>query len=103
MKYSRVYVDAIGYELAPVVVTSAEIEQRLAPLYETLKIPAGQLEAWTGISERRWWPVGYGLSDGATEDKVQTAAEVSTLVWLNRRKRFSSVAATLAGSDLALP
>jgi 3-oxoacyl-[acyl-carrier-protein] synthase-3 len=67
MKYSRVYVDAIGYELAPVVVTSAEIEQRLEPLYEKLKIPRGQLEAWTGISERRWWPVGHRLSDGATE------------------------------------
>ena len=48
MKYSRVYVDAIGYELAPVVVTSAEIEQRIEPLYSKLKIPAGQLEAWTG-------------------------------------------------------
>ena len=67
MKYSRVYIDAIGYELAPVVVTSAEIEQRLAPLYEKLKIPAGQLEAWTGIKERRWWPAGHKLSDGATE------------------------------------
>ena len=67
MKYTRVYVDAIGYELAPVVVTSAEIEQRLAPLYEKLKIPAGQLEAWTGISERRWWPEGHTLTAGATE------------------------------------
>ena len=52
MKYSRVYVDAIGYELAPVVVTSNEIEQRLSPLYEKLKIQPGQLEAWTGISEQ---------------------------------------------------
>ncbi len=67
MKYSRVYVDAIGYELAPVVVTSAEIEQRLAPLYEKLKISPGQLESWTGISERRWWPEGYPLTSGATE------------------------------------
>ena len=31
MKYSRVYLDAIGYELAPVVVTTAELEHR-APL-----------------------------------------------------------------------
>lgn len=67
MKYSRVYVDAIGYELAPVVVTSAEIEERLEPLYEKLKITPGQLEAWTGINERRWWPVGHHLTDGATE------------------------------------
>lgn len=67
MKYSRVYVDAIGYELAPDVVTSDEIERRLAPLYDKLKIPVGQLEAWTGIAERRWWKPGYPLTAGATE------------------------------------
>jgi 3-oxoacyl-[acyl-carrier-protein] synthase-3 len=67
MNYSRVYVDSIGYDLAPVVVTSMEIEQRLAPLYEKLKISAGQLEAWTGIAERRWWPEGFHLTTGATE------------------------------------
>ena len=54
MNYSRVYVDSIGYELPPIVVTSAEIEQRLAPLYEKLKISAGQLEAWTGIAQARY-------------------------------------------------
>jgi len=27
MQYSRVYVEAIGYELPPVVVTSTELEQ----------------------------------------------------------------------------
>ncbi len=67
MKYNRVYVDAIGYELAPVVVTSAELEQRLEPLYQKLRIAPGQLEAWTGIAERRWWHEGHRLSDGATE------------------------------------
>lgn len=67
MKYSRVFVDAIGYELAPVVVTSTEIEARLSPLYEKLRIGPGQLEAWTGIAERRWWEAGHKLSDGATE------------------------------------
>ena len=30
------YIDAIGYELAPVVVSSAELEARLQPLYERL-------------------------------------------------------------------
>jgi 3-oxoacyl-[acyl-carrier-protein] synthase III len=67
MNYSRVFVEAIGYELAPVVVTSTELEQRLEPLYSKLRIAPGQLEAWTGIAERRWWNVGHRLSDGATE------------------------------------
>ena len=65
MRYSRVYIDAMGYELAPVVVTSLELEGRLKPLYDTLHLSEGQLEALTGISERRWWDPGYPLSQGA--------------------------------------
>lgn len=65
MKYNRVFVDSIGYELPPVVVSSGELEGRLAPVYESLRIPTGQLEALTGIVERRWWETGYPLSDGA--------------------------------------
>ena len=66
MRYSRVYIDAFGYELPPVVVTSRELEARLKGLYDTLHFPEGQLEALTGIAERRWWAPGYALSDGAT-------------------------------------
>ena len=66
MKYSRVYIEAIGYELPPVVVTTAELEARLKPLYDAHKLPAGQLELLTGIGERRWWEPGYKLSQGAT-------------------------------------
>src|SRR5262245_1613235 len=65
MKYSRVHIDSIGYELPPVVVTSAELEARLRPVYQALRLPEGQLEALTGIAERRWWEPGYPLSQGA--------------------------------------
>ena len=65
MRYSRVYLEAIGYELAPVVVSTAELEARLEPLYKTLRMPAGQLEALTGITERRWWDKDFSLSQGA--------------------------------------
>ncbi len=64
-KFERVYVTALGYELGPVVVTSAELEERLAPVYGRLNLQPGQLEAWTGISERRWWQPGFQLSAGA--------------------------------------
>jgi 3-oxoacyl-[acyl-carrier-protein] synthase-3 len=67
MRYSRVFLDAIGYELPPVVVTSEELEARLRPVYEALRLPEGQLEALTGISERRWWEPGYPPSRGAVE------------------------------------
>jgi 3-oxoacyl-[acyl-carrier-protein] synthase-3 len=65
MKYSRVYIDALGYELPPVVVTSVELEDRLHGLYERLHLSEDQLEALTGIAERRWWEPGYSLSEGA--------------------------------------
>lgn len=63
--YKRVYLSALGYELGPQIVTSVEIETRLAPVYEKLHLQPGQLEAWTGIVERRWWQEGARLSDGA--------------------------------------
>lgn len=65
MKYSNVYIDAIGYELPPVVVTSMDLEARLRPVYKALRLSEGQLEAMTGIVERRWWEPGYPLSQGA--------------------------------------
>ncbi|HEY3787853.1 MAG TPA: 3-oxoacyl-ACP synthase III [Urbifossiella sp.] len=65
MRYSRVHIESIGYELAPVVVSTAELESRLAPMYETMGMAAGQLELLTGISERRWWGEDYSLSRGA--------------------------------------
>lgn len=74
MNYSRVYIDAIGYELPPVVVTSAELEARLTGFYEALRIPQGQLEALTGIAERRWWDEGYPVSEGAIAAARQALA-----------------------------
>lgn len=66
MNYSKVQVTAIGYELAPVVVTSDELESRLTPMMERLHISEGQLEFLTGISERRWWAPNTPVSQGAT-------------------------------------
>jgi 3-oxoacyl-[acyl-carrier-protein] synthase-3 len=65
MKYTKVYIDSIAYELAPVVVSSSELEDRLIPVYDALHISRGQLEALTGIAERRWWEEGFELSAGA--------------------------------------
>lgn len=74
MKYTKVHLESIGYELAPVVVTSSELEDRLMPMYEALHFQEGQLEAITGISERRWWEAGYEISDGAVSAARKTLA-----------------------------
>ncbi|MGB5445483.1 MAG: 3-oxoacyl-ACP synthase III [Psychromonas sp.] len=75
MKYSNVYINSLSYELAPHVISSAELESRLAPLYQKLRIPMGQLAALTGIQERRWWPTDHILSDGAIAAARKTIAE----------------------------
>lgn len=55
MRYRRVCIESLGYFLPHEVVTSDEIEARLGPLYERLRLPAGRLELMTGIRERRFW------------------------------------------------
>ncbi|OGR42547.1 MAG: 3-oxoacyl-ACP synthase III [Elusimicrobia bacterium GWA2_61_42] len=65
MKYNKVFIDAIGYELGTNVVTSSELEKRVQPMLDALHIPQGQLQALTGIRERRWWDPGFPLSEGA--------------------------------------
>lgn len=42
----------------PRVVTSEEVEARLAPVYDRLRLSAGRLELMTGIKERRFWEPG---------------------------------------------
>lgn len=80
MKYSNVYINSFAYELAPETVTSKSLELRLAPLYQKLRIPIGQLGALTGIEERRWWPSDHRLSDGAIEAAQKTIAETGVNV-----------------------
>ncbi len=88
MKYSRVYLDSIGYELPPVVVTTSELENRLAPLYSTLHIPPGQIETMTGILERRWWDEGFTVSEGsvaaarrALDDSAVAPEDLDVLIY----------------------
>jgi 3-oxoacyl-[acyl-carrier-protein] synthase-3 len=78
MRYSRVHIESIGYELAPVVVSTAELESRIAPMYEAMGMRPGQLELLTGISERRWWEPNYPLSHGAAAAgrKALAAADI---------------------------
>ncbi len=58
MRYENVCLESLGYVLPEEVVTSAEIESRLEPLYSRLRLPAGRLELMTGIRERRFWAPG---------------------------------------------
>ncbi|MCP3891148.1 MAG: 3-oxoacyl-ACP synthase III [Desulfobulbaceae bacterium] len=66
MHYSHVCLDTFAYELPPEVITSEDIETRLASVYERLRLPAGRLELMSGIKERRLWHGGTKPSQAAT-------------------------------------
>jgi 3-oxoacyl-[acyl-carrier-protein] synthase-3 len=65
MLYKNVILESMGVGIPPEIVSSAEIESRLEPLYSRLKLPPGRLEIMSGIKERRLWPVGSKPSDTA--------------------------------------
>lgn len=106
MKYTKVFIDAIGYELGPNVVTSSELEKRIAPMLEALHIPPGQLEALTGIRERRWWNPGFELSEGAAraarkalEQAGMAAADIGALIYAGVCREHSEPATATAVAD----
>ncbi|HNC24244.1 MAG TPA: 3-oxoacyl-ACP synthase III [Opitutaceae bacterium] len=65
MKFAHACLESIAVALPDEVWTSAQIEERLRPLYERLKLPAGRLELMTGIRERRVWAPGTRASDAS--------------------------------------
>lgn len=65
MKFENVCIESLAVALPEEIWSSAAVEERLRPLYERLKLPAGRLELMTGIRERRMWPVGTRASDAS--------------------------------------
>jgi 3-oxoacyl-[acyl-carrier-protein] synthase-3 len=76
VRFSNVCLEAFGYTVPDEVVTSSEIEARLAPLYQRLRLPEGRLELMTGIRERRFWPRGV-LPSQPSAASAQKAIEGS--------------------------
>jgi len=63
MRYENVCLSAFGYALPPRVVTSAALEDALAPVYEALGMPPGRLELMSGVRERRFWEPGTRVAE----------------------------------------
>lgn len=75
MRYENVCIEGMGYLLPERVVTSAWIEEQIAPLYQALGVPLGRIEHLTGIRERRWWEAGAMVSDSAAEAAERAVAD----------------------------
>ncbi|MFN3193025.1 MAG: 3-oxoacyl-ACP synthase III [Aureliella sp.] len=67
MRFESVAIEALGFTLPPNVVTSADIEQQMAPVYERLRLPEGRLELMSGIAERRFWDKGTPIGVPSVE------------------------------------
>ncbi len=64
-RHSNTAIVAVSAVEAPIVVTSAQFDERLASTYERLDIRPGLLEGLAGIRERRWWPTETRFADAA--------------------------------------
>jgi 3-oxoacyl-[acyl-carrier-protein] synthase-3 len=76
MRWSKVCLETISYVLPDERVSSASLEAKLKPLYSALHLEGGQVEALTGIAERRVWPPGPKMSECAAR-AGQKALEAS--------------------------
>jgi acyl-CoA:acyl-CoA alkyltransferase len=88
MHYNHVCLNSFGYELPPNEVSSAQLEDRLKPVYERLKLPAGRLELMSGITARRFWHAGMRPSEAAAmagvkaiDDSGVDPAEIDCLIF----------------------
>lgn len=82
MRYQNVFVDGFAATLPDEIVTTDELEERLRPLYERLRLPFGRLELMTGIKERRVWPAGELPGDAS----VRTVEKLLAVTGVEREK-----------------
>ena len=64
-RFERTVVVAVERVEAPVVVTSAQIDERLADVYKSTRMRAGLLQGLVGIREQRRWAEGQDFTEGA--------------------------------------
>lgn len=92
MLFTNVSIESLAYELPPHRVTSADLEDQIAPTMQRLGVPLGRIEELAGIRERRFWEPGAMPSEVGTRaaraaieqagiDPQRIGAMVSTSVW----------------------
>ena len=74
MKFENLRLHSFGYEEPEFFMTSDEMEQQMASLYERAKLPFGRLELQTGIKRRGYWANGTRPSTIASK-----AAEIAKM------------------------
>ena len=111
MRYEKVCVESLGYELPDNVVTSQSMEERLLPVYQKLNRSPGRLEKMTGIRERRLWDNGTQPSQPSTRAAQKALAraqidgrDIGCLLHTSVSRDFLEPAtATMVHDSLGLP
>jgi len=111
MRYNKVCVEAFGYEIPDTVVTSQNLEERVAPVYEKLNLSYGRFELMTGIRERRFWADETSPSQASTKAAEKAIAksgiektDIECLLHTSVCRDFLEPAtATLVHDSLGLP
>jgi 3-oxoacyl-[acyl-carrier-protein] synthase-3 len=67
VRFKNVYIEGLAYHLPKNIVSSEDLEKRLTPVYDRLKLPFGRLEMMTGIKERRFWDKNVSPSQVASK------------------------------------
>src|SRR5450759_3382793 len=73
-RFGDVVISGLAHVDAPHIVTSAEIEEQLAPTMERMRIRPGLLAGLAGVQERRFWDVGEMPSTVAVDAGEQALA-----------------------------
>jgi acyl-CoA:acyl-CoA alkyltransferase len=111
MLYNNVYIEGFEAHLPPNIITSSEIEDQLSDVYQKLRLPAGRLEMFSGIKERRYWEMGTIPSQVSTQaaQKIMQrlnidASEIDALIHCSVCRDFLEPAtASVVHSNLGLP
>jgi len=74
-RFSDTAVLSVSIAEAPIVVTSAQIDEALAETYTRLDVTPGLLEGLAGIRERRWWPSDVTFADAAAMAGAKALAD----------------------------
>jgi len=107
--YQQVHIHSVAHVLPTRVVSSLELEQRLAPCYERLGFHPGRIELMSGIAQRRHYPAGTRPSAIATEAAEKALAgfdrsKIGALIFASVCRDFMEPAtATVVHKALGLP
>ncbi len=109
--FEHVRCEAFGYALPEKIVTSAQLEDELAPVYDRFGLHQGRLELMTGIRERRFWDEHTVPSDASTragqealEHAGVAAEQIECLIHTSVSRDFLEPAtASVVHDNLGIP